>query len=724
MEQVRSLVGYMLIARGMYAKAYQAIVPRRLWKICPIMWDFAMNAGLLAHVVYNNPTTINITNMGNNVDIDQHYVFEMAWCMSSIVNMFVFDDCHIDILMMRDYVAALAMFVATHTWGMTFFGFALAGLLLPSNPLHHMVHALYVMNNPATKPVFVMFGVVFFESRVVLLPFWFMRITFFNMHDVVNGDVYNVANGALVVEIMIDVYMYPRQASVTKLSHIVQEVSKKHTRILVLVPPQHQECNFQYLRNVFGANVELLSPTSLAADNIYVCNPASVCGNPDISPTAIIFDHLMENTYFSSKSRPLSKFWQDATTTEIYFTVAGGNYAAYKNSQQTNNAFLKEILGIPAKGKIFDALPKAKRIVDDFAPEPINNLSIMTLSGGAESFDVQALKVFKQSMADGVKTVMIVPEIDPDLKKLANKLGVPFTRYQDNNNYAATSVYGTAGTTSKFFAMGGNSAFGLIIPLNTARGLVITEELRSSFPIRIIMAADKFNYTMYDEMCGKLLPGDYPHGVECVAAFKQIAPADLSIMKTLAPLMHKSIIDSTVAVSAAATAVAHIANMFADRAVSMDSPLASGFETESEPCDHFAMPNPDLSPVATQDGPTDDSVGMEEFFCMLDGVPDEIAYDVDMEELMDMLKMPEPLQPGVGAGDMDLDMPGWGNMDEADFMLLPAPSPFFWSFNGHSPLNFLHLRIAQPARRDKTTIVIWRIVIAPPPDPYIGDERR
>jgi hypothetical protein len=196
-ELVFPIVGALLGARGVYALAYTALAPVRFNKIGHIIWDMAMNVVLLsniARIACKDPSVLDMSDPTHFVqteriaDIDQHYIFEMAWYTSATLNMFLFPDCSINALMILHHAASLTLIVLSYSYNLTYFGFVLLSLLIGTNPLLHMSKVLVILKSPLAKPTFMLFALMFFVTRVVLFPTWFMRITLWDLHPYWKND--------------------------------------------------------------------------------------------------------------------------------------------------------------------------------------------------------------------------------------------------------------------------------------------------------------------------------------------------------------------------------------------------------------------------------------------------------------------------------------------------------------------------------------------------------
>ena len=196
-DLVLPIVGALLGARGVYSLAYTALAPARFKKLGHIIWDMAVNVALLsniARITCKDPSVWDMSNPSHFyqteriADVDQHIIFEMAWYTSAMLNMFLFPDCDINVFVFFRHAASLALIMMSYSYNLTYFAFVVLAILVSTNPLFHLSKALRVLNSPLAKPTFALFALVFFVTRVVLYPMWFVRIILWDSYQYWKDD--------------------------------------------------------------------------------------------------------------------------------------------------------------------------------------------------------------------------------------------------------------------------------------------------------------------------------------------------------------------------------------------------------------------------------------------------------------------------------------------------------------------------------------------------------
>lgn len=163
----------------------------RSWpsKVRHHIWDLLVNLGLIcniARIVYNNPSVMDLTdpkhivqgNITRYPELEHHLTIETAWYASGIYNMCFFKDAgYTHSLIAHHMTSILLLFIAEY-FNLTVYGFSLIALLTLSNPFMHVAKALHALNNKRGAALtFTLFAAVFFLTRIVMFPLWYLRST-------------------------------------------------------------------------------------------------------------------------------------------------------------------------------------------------------------------------------------------------------------------------------------------------------------------------------------------------------------------------------------------------------------------------------------------------------------------------------------------------------------------------------------------------------------------
>lgn len=177
--------------RWAFAGICRRYLPDRVQAAVPHIWDMLGNlyiVGWLVHLM-THPDTSGYLHVWQLVPsehfhqgsqrlggLDAYLACEAAWYLAGMINSILYRD-HEMASMFIHHSVAIALIQACLAMNVTRIGVAVGPFLMFSNPLLHAAKALNRIGHPAKDPMFVLFAIVFFLTRVVAFPAVYLRIT-------------------------------------------------------------------------------------------------------------------------------------------------------------------------------------------------------------------------------------------------------------------------------------------------------------------------------------------------------------------------------------------------------------------------------------------------------------------------------------------------------------------------------------------------------------------